>query len=235
MTQRLALILLAVLGGCNPVAYVPAPSPAAPRASGVWASGTLDGPAAQATGQIAVAPVPGVAVLARGVYGNTSALSSEAGNGSYVQRGFDVGAVAAHALSARAAVELGATVGRDRMDMQEGSFDVGCCSQTFRPLRATTDRIGGHAGLWLGAPGGVEAGPVLRVTRTSTRVGAEGDAYVGTFAEPGVRVRAVRGPFDLTVHGGLSLSLSDGYGERFSHVPLVGGVGVAYRIHRFGP
>ena len=76
---------------------------------------------------------------------------------------------------------------------------------------------------------------MLRVTRTWTRGGGGEAAYPCAFVEPGVRVRAARGPFDLAAHGGLSLSLSDGYGERSLHVPRVGGVGVAYRIHRFGP
>lgn len=168
MKRLLALSVLAALGGCNPVAYVPALIPAAPRAAGVWASGTVNGPAAQATGEIAVAPVPGVAVMARGLYGNTAALSSQGEEGAYVQRGVDIGAVASIPLSRRAIAELGASGGRDRLDAQDGTYDIGCCSQTFRPLEVTTDRVGGHAGLWLGAPDGLQLGPALRVTRASS-------------------------------------------------------------------
>ena len=231
MTRILSLLALAALAGCTPVAYVPTSTPAAPRAAGVWASGGLNGLSAQATGALAVAPVPGVALVAQGVYGN-SAVLSEGERGAYVQRGLDLGAVAAVPISARAAVEVGGSVGRDWLSSQSGSFDVGCCSQTYRPVELRTDRVGGHAGLWLAGSGTVEAGPVVRVVHVASRSqsAAHAEAVEGVFVEPGVRARVQRGAAELTVHVGVSVPASDAYRERYSHVPFVGAVGVAYQL-----
>ena len=230
--KRPVLAAALALAGCNPVAYVPALVPAAPPSAGLRAGLGVNTLAAQGAAELSLAPVGGAALYARGLYGNTPGATDE--GGSYVQRGREVGAVAALPLSRRVTLDLGTSAGRDVIEAADFEFDIGCCSGSYRPVTVRAERTGGHAGLLVGrneSGGGVRAGPALRVTRVvADREGAVGQRGVGLFVEPTARAAFASGPVEVQAQIGLSLPAGGDLAERYASVPVFGGVAVALRL-----
>lgn len=236
----LAAVLL-VLAGCNPVVYVPAPIPAAPQRAGlhVGVGGNLAG--AQGAALVELAPVEGVSVYARGLYANTTEEDAEdASTGAaYTHRGGDVGVAVAWPLSPQMTLDMGAALGRDRVEGTDFGFDIGCCSGSYHPFTGRTERVAGHAGLFfhrsVPTEGRARIGPAVRLTRVvvyaDERAGAsaEPDA-AGVFLEPALRLGSTAGPVELHAQAGVSVPLAGDLLDRYAAVPLLWGGTAAFRL-----
>ena len=229
MTRALpALALVLALAACNPVAYVPPLIPAAPPTAGVRVGAGGNALGAQATAELSVAPGGGVAVFARGLYGNTL----DGDGGALTQRGGDLGVVLVRPLSRRVTVDVGASRGRATVvDPSYTSFSSAGDRETRTRVRQTTV----HAGLMLGdtplREDSFRIGPALRLSSVAAVEDAErGRSGAGLFVEPAVRAAFGRGRVEVQTQGGLSLLAAGDLFDDYTSIPFFGGASVAVRL-----
>ena len=231
-----ALAVLIVLAGCNPVVYVPAPVPVAPRTAGLRAGlgGNLAG--SQGLALVEVAPDEGMAIYVRGLYANT--LDGEDGAGTYVHRGGEVGVVVSRPLSSTVGFDIGLASGRDDVNATTGVSDIGCCSYSYEPFEARVERLGGHVGLFLhDGPKNEDwfrLGPALRIQALTVRERAEERADTWLFVEPVIRLGFGGGPLEFQTQAGLSLPASERFTERYSAIPIIFGATATVRLDGTG-
>ena len=236
MTRALpALALSLALAACNPVAYVPSLIPAAPPTAGVRVGAGANAFGAHGTAEVSGAPAGGVAVYARGLYGNT--LDGDEGGGPLTQRGGDLGVVLAQPLSGRVTLDLGASLGRAVVVDPSASYDSFSGAAHYRRTRTRVRQTTAHAGLLLGdnppGEGAFRIGPAVRlVSVVAVEDTAHGRSGAGLFVEPAVRATFVMGPVEVQTQGGLSLLAAGDLFDDYTSVPFFGGVTAAVRLGR---